>query len=47
MCSYLTVTLNVAFAPLLVVTVIVAVPFFFPVTFPLLFTVATFVLELL
>lgn len=46
-CYFFTVTLNVAFAPLFVVTVMVAFPAFLPTTLPLLFTVATFVLELL
>lgn len=44
---FCTFTLKLAFLPLFNVTVILAVPDFFAVTFPDLETVATFVLELL
>ena len=43
---YFTVILQVAFFPLAVFTVIVAVPFFSAFTLPFLSTVATFLLEL-
>jgi hypothetical protein len=44
---YFTVTLHVAFLPLSVFTVIVAVPAFSAVILPVLLTFATLVLELL
>ena len=45
--NHFTVILQVAFLPFFVVAVIVAVPFFFAVIFPFLFTVATLLLLVL
>ena len=42
---FVTLSFRVAFAPFWVVTVIFTVPALFAVIFPLLFTVATFLLE--